>query len=95
MIVELYVDFTWLSSQKFFSWWFWYKYPSYTSELGDGPLWWLSILSKSSLSDTAREPQFGKLILDPDDALLQNINFFQPLQAIITQFSDQECQFTN
>ena len=33
ILVGVYVDLTWFWSQKFFSWWFWYKYPSYTQPL--------------------------------------------------------------
>ncbi len=33
-------------STKFYCWWFWYKDPSYISEVRDGTLCWLSVLCK-------------------------------------------------
>ncbi len=39
-------------SPKFFCWWFWYKDPSYISEVHDGTLCWLSTLHKLILTNT-------------------------------------------
>ncbi len=106
LLVGMYVDLTQLRSQKFFLWWFWYKYPSYTSELCDGPLCWLSILHKSRLSETAWIvienagfcPSNEALILDPSDAVWQNVNFLKMLNlyrrpSCRTEF--KTCQLTN
>ena len=53
LIVGEYLDMTQFRSPKFFCWWFWYKDPSYISELHDGTLCLLSILRKLIISNTA------------------------------------------
>ena len=45
------MDLTRLQSQKFFLWWFWYKYPSYTSELSSRHVHW-QIKSKKKTFDS-------------------------------------------